>query len=191
MRLKAKFLIFWNTIVLIPIFLYIMFWILLMTVLVLSGQASNLVLLLFFVMVFLLLYSILSAVRLKLDILKDVGDNFLKPIKKIYWSATVVNLGGYLVFYPLILTLFVGGGSSVAGLFILLAIILSWPLFSKIRMTKAKYIALKRNMKIGKRWCPDCRVIMFWSEKKQTWICYKCLAKENYHGKYPFLMEWL
>ena len=190
MRLKAKVLIFWNTIVLIPIFLYIMFWILLMTVLVLSGEASNLILLLFFVMVFLLLYSILSAVRLKLDILKNVGDNFLKPIKNIYWGATVVNLGGYLVFYPLIMTLFVGGGSSVAGFFILLAIILAWPLFNKIRMIKAKYIALKRNMKVGKFWCPDCHMSLFWTEKSQDWMCYKCRAKEKYDGRFPFLHEW-
>ena len=191
MRLKAKILIAWNTIVLIPIFLYIIFWVILSMLLVLNGQASNLLLMLFVFLVMLLLYSILSAVRLKLDILKNVGDNFLQPIKKEYWGATVVNLGGYMVFYPLILTLFVGGGSAVAGIFILLAIIISWPLFRKIRKTQARYIALKRQMKIGKYWCPECRMSLFWVEKQQDWVCFKCVAKENYQGKYPFLLDWL
>jgi len=191
MRPKAKILIIWNTIVLIPIFIYILFWLVLSTVLVLSGQASNLIILFFMILVFILLYSILSAVKLKLAILKDVGDNFLQPIKKEYWGATVVNLGGYLVFYPLMLTLFVGGGSPVAGIFILLAIILSWPLFRKMRRTQARYDAIKRNMKLGRFWCPDCRMSMFWVEKNKDWVCFKCVAKEKYDGRFPFLLDWL
>lgn len=189
MRLKARILIIINTALLVPIILYLMFWFLLTVVLVLNGEASNILLILFFVLVFILLYSILSAVRLKLTILKDVGDNFLKPIKAEYWSATFVNIGGYMVFYPLLIALLFN--AAIAGLFILLAIIISLPLLKKIRKTQARYNSIKKQMKVGKFWCPDCRISMFWSIKTNDWVCYKCKAKEKYQGKYPFLLDWI
>lgn len=191
MKPKAKILIITNSILLVPIFLYLMFWLVLTFVLFINGEASNILILLFLGLVAILLFSIFNAVKLKLAILKDTGDNFLQPVKKEYWSATFVNLGGYIVFYPIILGLIFGMAPAIGGIFILIAIFIALPMLKKILKTKRRYEGLKRHMKIGKYWCPDCHVSLFWVQKKQDWICFKCLARENYQGKYPFLLDWL
>ena len=113
MKLKAKILILINTILMIPIALYLIFWLVLTFVLFINGEASNVLIILFLGLVAILLFSIFNAVKLKLAILKDTGDNFLQPVKKEYWSATYVNLGGYMVFYPIILGLILDRKSVV------------------------------------------------------------------------------
>ena len=191
MKLKAKILILTNSILLIPILLYLIFWIVLTFILFVNGEASNVLIILFLGLVAVLLFSIYNAVKLKLTILKETGDNFLQPVKKEYWSATFVNMGGYMVFYPIILGLIFGMAPAIGGIFMIIALFVSLPMLRKVLKTKNRYKNLKRQLKIGKSWCPNCHVSLFWREKKQEWVCYKCLAKNNYQGKYPFLMEWL
>ena len=175
MRPKAKILILTNTILLVPIVLYLIFWLVLTLVLVVNGEASNIMLVLFLGLVTVLLFSIFNAVKLKLAILKETGDNFLAPIKKEYWSATFVNLGGYLVFYPIILGLIFGMAPAIGGIFILIALFIALPMLRKILKTKKHYNYLKHQLRIGKYWCPDCRVSLFYNQKNQDYICFKCL----------------
>ena len=191
MRLKAKILILTNTVLLVPIILYLMFWLALTLVLLVNGEASNILILLFLGLVAILLFSIYQAVKLKLAILKETGDNFLAPIKKEYWSATSVNLGGYMVFYPIILGLIFGMAPAIGGIFILIALFVALPMLKKILKTKKHYEYLKRQLRIGKNWCPDCRVSLFYNQKNQDYVCFKCAAKENYDGRFPFLLDWL
>jgi len=171
MKLKAKVLLVWNTIFLVPIILYMVFWFIL-SIFVVAENSTNILAIVFVILIAVLLYSIFSAIRLKLRILKDVGDNFLAPVKSIYIKAFLVNIGGYLVFYPLILSLF--SQSAIAILFIFLAIIIAIPMLRTIRKAEARYKRIKREMHIGRGTCKKCKVSLFYNPNYRQWICYKC-----------------
>ena len=93
MKIGARLLLLWNTIVLLPALLYFIFWLIFSLV----AAIFSAIILLIILQVFLVISSIVLAVGLKRRILIEVHSSRVKAIKRIYAGASQVNIAGYLV----------------------------------------------------------------------------------------------
>jgi len=170
---KAKLLIVYNTIVLLPALVYFLFWLALS---IYSVLASGFLLTIVF-SILILVSAIVSSVRLKLRILKETGDPNLKPIKRVYKSASRINLVGYIVFYPIMLSVSFGIPPAVSIFFVVIAMILAIPLRVLISMRKRDYNRISRKMHLGEHKCKRCKVSLCLLPEYRMWVCYRCGAR--------------
>ena len=168
MRMTTRLLLIKNMIAIIPITLYLIFW-----GLVTLSQLDIFIFFLAF-LIFMLVFAIFSAVKLKIQIMRDTRDHRLRPVKHIYKEATRINIYGYLIFYPMMLITMSGSDSVLGGLLLLGACILAIPLLRKILRLRKRYRELKTQMAIGKVRCKTCKVSLFYYPQTRQWVCYKC-----------------
>ncbi len=128
-------------------------------------------------LIFLFVSSIYSAVRLKVRILKDVGDPGLAPIQAIYKSASRVNIGAYAIYYPLFLSLLSPAGMflGISGsVFLTLALLAAIPLRIIISRRARRYEHLRYTYALGRYVCPNCKVSIGFYGAPPTWVCFRC-----------------
>ena len=178
MIFKAKLLVLYNTILSIPVTLYLILWLLAaLYALSLAQNAVSLIAALVVGLIFLFVSSIYTAVRLKVRILKEVGDPALPPVQAIYKSASRVNLGAYAIYYPLFLSLFSPSGAFLGvpgGVFLSLALLLSIPLRLRISNRTRAYVQLRASYSLGQYLCPSCKVSMGFFGAPPRWTCFRC-----------------
>jgi len=176
--LKAKLLVVYNTLLSVPVTLYLVFWLLAALVALSRTQdTASLVAALVVGLIFLFVSSIYTAVRLKVRILKEVGDPGLGPVQAIYKSASRVNLGAYAIYYPLFLSLLSPTGSFLgvsAGVFLFLALLASIPLRLRIGGRARTYEAVRASYSLGRYQCPACRVSLGFFGGPPRWTCLRC-----------------
>ena len=176
--LKAKLLVVYNTLLSIPVTLYLILW--LLAALVALSRAQNetsLIAALVVGLIFLFVSSIYSAVRLKVRILKDIGDPALAPIQAIYKSASRVNLGAYAIYYPLFLSLLSPAGAFLGisgGVFLTLALVAAIPLRVRISGRARLYEHLRYSYALGRYLCPKCEVSLGFFGAPPSWVCFRC-----------------
>ena len=180
MILKARLLVLYNTLLSIPVTLYLILWLLAALVaLTRTRDEASLIAALVVGLIFLFVSSIYTAVRLKLRILKDVGDPGLVAVQPIYKSASRVNLGAYAIYYPLFLSLLSPTGSFLGvsgGVFLSLALVAAIPLRLRIGGRARMYEALRTSYALGRYQCPTCRVSMAFFGAPPRWTCLRCRA---------------
>jgi len=171
---KAKFLILWNLIVLLPALSSFLYWLLLtIRVAFHSVSIQSLVYLLFVFSILLIASSIVAAVRLKMRILSDVGDSGLRPIKRVYKGTSHINWACYIVLYPI--TFGINFGQvSLLSIFLVVALIVALPLRSLISLRKRQYQQIKRYYHLGQWKCPRCKVSLAFQRQNRRWVCHRC-----------------
>jgi hypothetical protein len=170
---KGKFLILYNTIALLPVIIYLIFWFFVS----LYAAFSSLILFVMVASVLLLVSTIMTALRLKLAILKDVGDPGLAPVKRIYKSASRINIGGYVLFYPMMFGVFGVLPIGIGVIFIIATVILAIPLRIKISRRKSQYERVKKSLYLGKMNCARCKTTLSYLRRYRMWVCYRCGAR--------------
>lgn len=169
MTLKAKFLLLWNTIVLLPAIIASLFWF------AVSVYAifESLVVVIFTVCIFLVVSSIVDMVRLKLRMLKDIGDPDARAVRKIYKGASKINWAAYAILYPITLGMWFGK-LTIVGLFLFIALFVAIPLRVKASNRAKEYDKRKRAWGLGRWSCPRCGVSLGFHRRKQRWMCLGC-----------------
>lgn len=178
MILKAKLLVLYNTLLSIPLTIYLVGW--LLAAFVALGRTQGAVAFLMFLLIFLIFVfvsSIYDAVRLKVRILKEVGDPALAPVRAIYRSASRVNLGAYAIYYPLLLSLFSPADGFLGvpgGVFLVMALVASIPLRVLINRRSREYEEVRRSYALGMYPCPSCHVSLGYFGALRRWMCFRC-----------------
>jgi len=176
--LKAKLLVLYNTLLSIPVTLYLLFWLLAALVAFSRTQdAVSLIAALVVGLIFLFVSSIYTAVRLKVRILKEVGDPGLGPVQSIYKSASRVNYGAYAIYYPLLLSLLSPTGAFLGisgGLFLTIALLASIPLRMRISGRVRTYEQVRDAYALGRFLCPACKVSIGFVGGPPRWMCFRC-----------------
>jgi len=177
---KAKLLVVFNAIALASASVYVLVWLsMLLGTITRSIRANELYLqvLVVILMILVLISAIHLAVRLKLRILREVKDPDLPMVRPIYKGASRVNLGAYLVFYPLMFGL-VGNARQATGgslfLFILIACVTALPLWARARSRSEEYESVKAHYGLGRHLCPSCHVSLAFPRRTRQWTCYRC-----------------
>src|SRR6266571_4807507 len=162
MILKARLLVLYNTLLSIPVTLYLILWLLAALVaLARTRDEASLIAALVVGLIFLFVSSIYTAVQ------------------PIYNSASRVNLGAYAIYYPLFLSLLSPTGSFLGvsgGVFLSLALVAAIPLRLRIGGRARMYEALRTSYALGRYQCPTCRVSMAFFGAPPRWTCLRCRA---------------
>lgn len=177
---KATVLLLTNGVALLTATGSALFWLsMVLRVVLRSARVGELVPQVFLLLLLLLILvsSVHLAVRLKLRILREVRDPDLPMVKAIYRGASRVNLGAYLVLYPLTLALL--GNAAAApeaplALFIVVAAVTAIPLWVRIRQRTEEYEGVKDHFRLGRHPCPACGVSLALPRRTRRWTCYRC-----------------
>ncbi len=172
MKTLTKLLLLWNTLFLLPALFYFIFWL----VFTLVAALFSAFILFVILQVFLVVSSIVLAVGLKRRILIEVHASRVPAIKRIYSSASRINIAGYFMIYPINIGLFMNI-PLIFGLFIILAFFVAIPLFGLILWRWFEYGRRSKRMGLGRRYCPDCEVSFGLDLRSHMWFCLKCGRK--------------
>lgn len=166
---KAKVQIVWNFIALLPALFYFFFW------LTLSVQTflTSIQIFIFIGSAFLIMSSIVSAISLKLLILRDVGDSNLRPVREIYFGAFKVNIVSYFILYPLLIGASTGQ-LSIGAIFLIVALIMAIPIRIYMSGLSRDYRIVKRRYVLGKHLCRRCKVSLSYIRRYRRWKCHRC-----------------
>jgi hypothetical protein len=166
---KAKVQIIWNFFALLPALFYFLAW------LSLSLQAFFISIQLFIFMgsTFLIISSIVSAIGLKLLILRDVGDSNLRPVRDVYYGAFKVNIVSYFILYPLMFGLS-ASQFSIGVIFLVVALIMAIPIRVYMSSLSKEYREIKRRYVLGKWTCRRCKVSLSYVRRYRRWKCHRC-----------------
>ncbi len=166
---KARLQIIWNFVALLPALFYFIAW------LTLSVRAFfvSFQIFIFVCSIFLLLSSIVSAISLKLLILRDVGDSNLRPIRDVYFGAFKVNIVSYIILYPTVFGL-AAGHLSIGLVFMIVALIMAVPVRLYMSSLSSEYRSIKRRYVLGKWTCRRCKVSLSYIRRYRRWKCHRC-----------------
>ncbi|MFQ6060993.1 MAG: hypothetical protein ACE5KV_06855, partial [Thermoplasmata archaeon] len=169
LKKRADLLILWNTGAMVPALIYLFLWFLLTFFFLIKRPQ----LVIYIAAVFLVVISIVSAISLKLRILKDTGDPNLAPVRRIYKSASRINLAYYIVLYPIMLGLYFHK-YVLDSIFFLVALFVAIPLLALIDLRKRDYQKLRKMYRLGEHYCSNCGVSLSFHSQIQKWKCFRC-----------------